>query len=349
MADPLRDLAKWMSPFTVTMNAESLAERRQVVEGIAAATEIDADALVAAAHGHFSENSIDSLSSVVQTIDPSILLAEKPDFAAALCGAAVAKRLDIEGDDRDSVVMNALLVLNARYLRLTPSIASLAQLATAALVDSGRRVREPLEPTDTPKEVRGLLGGATRVAADASDLSEVLKAVKSRDAALNALARRVEGLVPLLEDRLELVEEELDLLWWGRRGTSGVEDIPWEAIEPAQRACVAASEVAARITRLPAPPLARALLRQALGQEADAEFTIAAVASHMPAEGLSTQKRLLMPLSTFRAIAESVGNDQQSIAAAIVRTAPDLPATEERPLIETAEQALRELQINKLT
>lgn len=340
MPDPLARLAVWLQPFSVTSNAETLAERRRLVTGLADDVALDPHTLVAAAHGHGIG---ESLGAAIGRIDGSVIVDGQDQLAATLAAAALVVRLTDTG--RDDRTVSALLVQSAGFIGLEPAVPDLPAAAAIVLAGLARRERHRAEAAETTREVRNLLASAGSSAEDVDDSAASLKkAVLQRDQALRALAKRVETLVTWTESRLALVDEELDILWWSRGGRSLTTQEPWERLPPPQRAAVAASELGRLLAQVPAPPSARSILRTTMGADADTETPIVAVVAAMQCpEG--ARRLPLTPLSTFALIAAELGGGEEEAAARLFAKTVPMDADARRPLIEAAEQVLREGQI----
>lgn len=348
MTDPLDRLAIWLRPFSITPNADALEERRRLVTDLAADDELEPLTLASATYGQDPGGTV---AEAIRRIDGSIVVEGSEQLVAAFAAAAVAVRL-ADADCAD-VILLGLLVQSANFLGLEPPVAELPEVAARSLFRSARRERQRPEPGDLAREIRALLtpprsNGAAPESAEAVQESPaaLVKLARERDQALRAVARRVDALVGWTGSRLALVEEELDLLWWSRRGRS-LNDEPWDSLTPPRRAAISATELAALLAQLPAPPSARSLLREALGMDAEVETPIIDVARAMvPSDQL--RRHPLLPLTTFLAIAADLGESEaDAIARVFERTVPLSIATT-RPLIDIAEQVLRERQIMAL-
>lgn len=346
MADALVPLAEWLIPFTVTGGPEALMTRRAVAEAMAASN-LDAPVLVGAAHGRLPDD-LAAVQAIVNAGDPSLVIAGSRPLVGVLAAAAVIVRL--ADSDRTDSALHGLLVQSAGFIGLVPAVSELPAAAANALADAGRRQRSRLEADETPREVARLLAASKVAAAAATDESNrsIVEAVLARDSALRALARRVEDVVGVMEERLQLLDEELDLLWWSRRGRPTGEDEPWEALDLATRAARAAADIASLLVKLPAPPNARSLLRSALAGDADTDAPLGDVAAALRLPD-AARKMELAPLTTFRRILEEVGVEEREAAFRVFdRSAVGPRARDPRSLLDLAEQALRELQIAEL-
>jgi hypothetical protein len=339
MADPLDRLALWLQPFSITPNADALAERRRLVTGLATDDELTALPLMTTACG-LDDGRI--VSEAIGRIDGSVVVEGQQQLVATLATAAVAVRLD-EVKNEDATLL-ALLAQSAGFLGLELAVPEVRFLADAALAGRARRVRHRAQPAEAVNEIRGLLRGAntSAIAADAT-AATINKAVTDRDRALRAVAQRVDSLVGWAEARIELLEEELDLLWWSRRGRSR-DDQSWGELPPTQRAAVCAGELADLLARAPAPPSVRSLLREALGADADVETLIVDVAAaFVPVD--NPRRHPLLPLTTYAVIAAELGIDEEDAVARMFGKVVELSGDGRRPLIESAEQVLRERHI----
>jgi hypothetical protein len=339
MADPLDRLALWLQPFSITPNADALAERRRLVTGLARDDELTALPLMATACG-MDEGGI--VSEAIGRIDGSVVLEGQQRLVATLATAAVAVRLDEVGNENATLL--ALLSQSASFVGLELAVPEVHRLADAALAGQVRGVRQRAQPAEAASEIRTLLKNASTsaIAADAT-AAAINKAVTERDRALRAVAQRVDSLVGWAEARLELLEEELDLLWWSRRGRSR-DDQPWETLPPAQRAAVCAGELADLLAHAPAPSSVRSLLREALGADADIETLIVDVATaFVPVD--NPGRHPLLPLTTYAGIVAELGVDEAEAVSRLFGKVVELPGDGRRPLIESAEQVLRERHI----
>lgn len=334
-----------MRPFALVPDPGLLSARRACVEMLATTTTYPASALVAAAHWELPAAAQPAFVAVVREADASFVYDQSPGLGAALAAAAVIVRL--AEDDESALV--ALLVESARFLGHTPAVAAVSDAAAETLHRLGRGRRQRLKITDTPKEVRAAIAGAPKLDTSMENWDKVRAILSARDSAINAIARRTEKLAEQLEARLQLVEEELDLLWWTRAVlASNIDDEPWESVPAPRRAALAAQQVADRLAYQPAPSGTESLLGFALGADADDEHALGEVAQELlPPQGAPRDP--LLPMSTFRSVADVVGpEDRKAIHAAVNNLEFEVPYKLKAPLVDLAEQALREIEILRL-
>jgi len=342
MLDPLSNLTELLRPFTITMNADVVNDRRDLVVSLANCG-LDAYTLVAAAHGQFPGHAAETVLEAINEIDPSAVIAGETESCAVLSAVALAIRLADEG--RDDRTLHALLTESAAFLGLAPRSPLVAALTAEVIAAESRRSRRRLEGPEAVGQVRALLAAAHSSAEVAVDAASLAAAVKSRDAALRAVAKRVEDLVVATAARNALIDEELDLLWWSRRGRCNGLDEPWTEIPSNRRAVAAATDVSELLAHAPAPAGARSLLSAAIGDDAQKKASFADFAAEIPAvEG--RERLLLTPLLTYASISAELGPTARTVVAGVFGKSVSGPGLKlKRPLLDYADQLVVELQI----
>lgn len=201
--------------------------------------------------------------------------------------------LKIDGQEARIVATLLLADIIASGFPDTPALVLAGSFAgRRPTVDDDRIVLEARKALAGMGRARGMSFGSRIGAAAWRDVSKSVANAKSGDptaihSALEAIAteaktsegRLVErfnaALQDLTRENLRLAEE-VDLLWWHIGRTSYLLDKPLSEIDEKALPVVVGTDVAAMINVLPGPHGALGIIRQALGDHADARQTIKA-------------------------------------------------------------------------
>ncbi len=336
-SDVLRDLPAWLEHVSLVTDTSVLDLRRAAVIGIYEAG-IPHEDVVAAAHGVFYEDSQAAIVGAIAEADPTFVASDKDELIFTL--AAACARLQLE--DEDSSAATGLLVDSASFLKLSPRVDGLGQIASDVVAKASAGVRKRLDPKDTPAAVRQYL----REAAEQPDPGT---ADASRDKATAALARRFEDVVVTLNARLSAMDEEIDALWWAKSDISSSTGKKWGEIAPLERAAVAAHEAAQMLSSYPATAGFLRVVQNVVGETNDktASLTeIALAAARAGFEG-SGRRHPLLPLTSSVSIAADLGESADAIPS-MIRSKLGLEETIPITIADVPEQLLREIALIEL-
>lgn len=248
--DPLVAIPRWFRDVSPSIDEARLATLRSCVTGLASAG-IELPVLVRAAHGVADGAALDALDTE--------LLACTPTYAAdrlkeELCRIAAAALIFVmltpaSGADERRAVLTALMVESAAFTGLVPVLPDLTTASKHCLDRSSRVARARLSNETMVKAVTKLAS----VPSDEGtpDEDRMFELIIERDRAINTMIARIEGLVRSFNERLDLMDEEVDVLWWARSGTAMSIDQSWAGLTPLDRAVVAAHEVKGLVKHQP--------------------------------------------------------------------------------------------------
>lgn len=314
----------WMQPAGVVHSPEVVNARKALALGLRDA-DVDDYELVLAAFGEVGDNVRATVETRLQESDPTHTRGKK-HLVELLCASAVMSAM--ERSDRQAVDL-ALLVGSALFRGMKPGIKSLALAAADEMASAAARSRARLASKKiTPR---------AQAAASTEDLDA---------SAIRAVANRLEQAIGHFDSQLQLLNEEVDVLWWARSGRSA-SGKPWDEMSELERSVQATAEVSKLVVEFPITGAVYEVLRGiAEGQsQGSATFAdICEVASDQ--EQLPTIDRSwwLLPILSGVRIARTypakaragVTSSELGIDSAVVHKINDIP-----------EQLLRELAIFK--
>jgi hypothetical protein len=242
------NLAEWIEPASIEITDASLAKFEQIVSILS--DHADRELVVLAAHGEFERGKRDVLDEIAASVDSTYVAGRRDELIAHLAAAAVAERLLEEPSERST--SDALLVQSARFIDLKPTVSELRSLAESAATKAAANERErPALKGITPAMRKAVAGDGTTIEENAQGIA--------------AIARGVETLIANSHKRFELMDEEINTLWWARRTTSSTSGVLWSEMSELERPVFAARDVINFAKYLPASPAIVSLAEQVGG------------------------------------------------------------------------------------
>lgn len=266
------DFARWYADAFMDDGARRDSRWRGVVELAAKADHLTAEVLtrlafrtVVPASGRKGEGLADTFATVVSTIsggDASFDAARDARELQVLAAATLARLVSTSSDA--ALVVTTAAVGGLRTTELPMDLVGLAESALVAL-SARKHVRQSVDEIilAAPKVV---------FAVDAANLSTMqydqfkIHFDKLQAATTAAIEKVVSGqnrVVREMHRRVELGEEELQMLWWLIGGYSGSADKPFSEVPDAIRALVLAKELGELTSVSPGPGSIRAMLARA--------------------------------------------------------------------------------------
>ena len=315
----------WMHPAGVVNIAEVVNARKVVALGLRD-TGVDAYTLVLAAFGKVDDEVRVTVEQRLQDNDPTHTPGKKY-LVELLCASAVMSAM--ERADKQAVDL-AMLVSSALFRGMKPRIKSMAESAAYVMAAAAARSRARLAPKKIGPRVQ------------AASSPEAFDAA----AAVSALTTRIEGAIRHFDSQLQLLNEEVDVLWWARSGRSASGSL-WVERTELERAIWATAEVSELVIEFPVTGATFEVLRGIVNgpkgkSENFAEICkVASVATQIPSVENS---RWLLPILSGIRIARTYPADAR---AGIITTELGLDAEVKFKIIDIPEQLLRELAILK--
>jgi hypothetical protein len=229
----------WMRPAGIVDSSEVVSARKSVALGLRD-DDIDDYDLVLAAFGRLDDELRELVETRLQQSDPTHATGKK-NLVELLCASAVLSAM--ERMDEQSVDL-ALLTQSAIFRGMKPRVKALSGAAASVMATAAARSRERV----IPRKV-----SARAQAAASSETVDV--------AAINALATRLEYAIGHFDSQLQLLNEEVDVLWWSRTGRDS-NGKSWSEYSELERAIGATIELAELLAELPATGAVFEVLRE---------------------------------------------------------------------------------------
>jgi hypothetical protein len=237
--------------------------------------------------GHsFSEvDSHEGLVEIMRKEDSTFPSRDNELEVQVLAGTAILKKIENPSEIADLTSLAVLCAYCNGKGNGEVIMEEVIEEAHRYLQERGRNVRERSEPGDYSSKIStdddpfaeigklnedlGNLRNANQVGQRLertnAQFNQLLKALKSQSARLNAVVENVgEVAERMVEDRLETLEEELDILWWLFGERSSELEKPFSEMGAAEIVLIASSELAEKTTHVPGPPSMKDLLGKAL-------------------------------------------------------------------------------------
>jgi hypothetical protein len=204
-----------------------------------------------------------------------------------LVGAAILNKIDNPSEIADLTSLAVLCAYCGGKRNGDVIMEEVIEEAHRYLQERGRNVRERSEAEDYFSEIStgdaafadieeldeglGNVGSRDaqkvnrRLKTTNARFNQLLKAYKSLSAELSSVVANVgEAAERMVEERLETMEEELDILWWLFGEQSHKLEKPFAEMSTAEMVSTAADELSEKTTLVPGPPSVKDLLGKAL-------------------------------------------------------------------------------------
>lgn len=250
---PLSALPKWFRAHSPTMDEARLAMLTSCVEGLAD-SELDLPLLVAAAHGDGDASVLDAMDEALVACTPTYPADRAKDELCTMAAAALillmsTTRMTSGAESEKEAILTALFVQSSTFAGGAPVLNDLTVAAERCLTDRASAARARLSNETAARAVAKLAKSEREEGAQ--DLETLHALVQERDAAIGILARRLEQLVESFNHRLNLLDEEVDILWWARSAVSSTNGTPWVELQPLDRAVIAVMEIEQLVKEMP--------------------------------------------------------------------------------------------------
>lgn len=337
-------LATWLSAVTVTTDPPVVKPfQTAITHVLSEPTGQQLLDLVAIAHGRGDSDARAALTAMIKVKNDDFVVGTNAALLECVAAAAIVRSLS--GTDKNSTMIG-LAVQTAAWLGLTPAIPEVTTLADATIAAAAisSRSREPWEPI--ADEITELLPGEPAVT-NAEGVVET-EEVDGYEAAIYRLAKAIDDLGARLGERLALVDEEYDSLWWSYTGTSDVDHEVWDDVDPVGlRTVRVATELGGKISRVPVPPVVPGLIALALGDKRDKNVSLQELTKHVVATSSAPAKvaaHLLLPVSSSAEVWGTFEGDE-ALWTKAAKTRIGIDAKRSTTALESALQLIREKQI----
>lgn len=343
MTEPSNEtLAAWLGPVTLTPDAEGVkAYNAAVGHALAKSRSTKLLDVIALAHAAGTPETNAWFTELARVKQPDLPLTANDELVSVLAAAVVVRALTSANGPRCLV---GLGVHSAGFVGLTPvrpEVTAFADSAVAQLADATRRralKHDPIAP-----KVAGWVNEGNDPGQPASSRSEWEHPIVRAAEALDAFATEI-------RDRLGLLDEEYNLLWWSHADRSSIADAPWGKVDPpARRAVLVAAELEAKLTHIPATPMVDGLAAVALGDAAKKSLSLADIVAVVREVGVTVTvagtQHTLLPISTGVAQAAKYDDDTW---IKVVRQIFKVDMKDKHEATAIARQLIRECQIGEL-
>lgn len=258
---------------------------------------------------------------------------------------AAASTVRLETSGGKAAIVAGLATQSAAFLGLTPDLPEVATFANDAIFKAGEAVRtRALSYEATAPKVPGWVDEALAAPPEGTPAS----GRPEWEAPAVRVATQLDALAGEIRNRLELLEEEYNLLWWSHAGRCLTADAAWDDVAPpARRVALVGHELASR-TRIPATAMVDGLAAAALGDAAVKLLAVADVVVAVRGENLAlaTADHTLLPIST--AVAQANLYTEDDTWKTVVKTVHGIDVGDKREGAAIARQLIRERHLGKL-
>ena len=326
--DPLRYLATWLSPASVGITPEVLHSRKQTVEAIA--LEVGPIELVRTATSETASAGYELIEDRAAHFDETYVRGANGALVRLLANASV--ELLLASSDRSLAIKTALLIQSAAYLDLTPIIESTSQVAADITNEESKRSRGRVDFKPATAVQQKVIKTGVEPAGE-----EGVRIV-------NGLATRLEDVVRTFNERLILLDEEIDTLWWARSSFSYETGVEWSVMPPLKRAIQSSVELTRILSKFPATRAIVGLLNQVNSISSSETTTLGDIAQAANGINIDIPDDVgdFIPVSTAIKVGVEFELDSTEVRDSVLRTKYGLDAKQEVSLQRLPEQLLIE-------
>jgi len=339
-------LAAWLEPATTSLASSQVETYTSAIDSVAQElTPNNAFLLTRLAHRIPDAASTAWFSGSIRALDPAFVADGKEELVSRLAAAAAARA--VVGADCEQRLLVALLIQSAGFLGLVSGVPELEALADEAVLDGARAARSRYSVSaGLVKTIETILSTPTNADGTPATPDQISQT------ALLAIAGAVDSITEQLADRLRLVDEEYNALWWSYTSISTGLKAPWESVHPIERRVVHAStELNALLTEVPGPPTTRNVLSAALAGEATTSITLAALAESVVSEGIPfdvNREDTLLPITSCVFNVRKLRSDEERTWKKVVGAALGIDADLAVTSVDAGCQLIREHEIGAL-
>lgn len=261
-------LPAWLHPVLPTTDQAAIELARSWVTALAAAPDAYIEDLVRAAFGEAAPAQVHALETSLSAATSTYAPERKTELIAHLSAAVLIHLLDEESNSSSAIASRCASVL---FLGWTPVLPALPDRVRTYTDATARKLRERVALDASMKAPRKRSAQAEAELDENGKLAANLNDVHSW---VGRVVERVDVIVGEFNKRLDLLDEEIDALWWARSDTSSTTGEAWIDLSALRRTVLASTEVTNIIG--PRPPTAGtlAVLDQVIAASTDT-FTLA--------------------------------------------------------------------------
>jgi hypothetical protein len=322
----LNNLATWLASVSLESSPQSISARKETA--LELASKIAPSDLVESAYFAPVSTVVDLAETELLAKDETHVSGKNRELVRVLASAAILVQIT----DDNAGTLFPLLSQSARFMGGSAPLDELDVCVDEIVAATARRSRARVAlaaPSPTVKKL-------STTAVDAAPESESTGNV--------ALAHRVEELARTFQSRLDLLDEEVDALWWSKRNRTESGD-KWKSLDPVERAVRATLEVIQLVRHYPPTKALIEVLSEVVDSGSKETTDLTSVAVVVANAGwVGTSQGRLIPISTaVRLVQEHEGNE--AAIAELIRASLPIAADFQFPLSELPEQLLREISI----
>jgi hypothetical protein len=309
MLEPSNEtLAVWLKEFVATvLDANAIKAYQAVVTQAASCAPRELLDVVALAHHAAGPVENARFAEQARTQQKDIPLVGNDGIVARLAAAATIRVLALPGEAR---IVAGLAAQSAAFIGFKPDLPEVPAFADETIAQAGDAVRHrALNQDPIASKVAGWVD-------EGHTPATVEPPVGDRpewEVPTLRVAEALDDFASEIRDRLQLLDEEYNLLWWGHAERSIVADSRWDKVDPpARRIALVGHEIDEKVTRTPATVMVDGLVAIALGDVATTPVSLADFVVAARDEGLTVAgiEHPLLPIST--AMAQSVIYDDDT-------------------------------------
>jgi hypothetical protein len=336
-------LAVWLQGVVATVpDADMLKAFQAAVVLGAKCTGSEMLDVVAVAHGATGKDTIEWFADLARSKEAPVPTVGCEALVTRLAAASTV-RLATSGGQ--AAIVAGLATQSAAFLGLKPDLPEVATFANDAIFKAGDAVRTramSYEPT-APK-IPGWVNEARAAPPEGTPPSER----PDWEAPAVAVANQLDALAVDIRNRLELLDEEYNLLWWSHAGRSLTADAAWSDVSPPARRVALVGHELAMQSRIPVTAMVDGLAAAALGDVAGKQLALADVViavrdANVP---LAAVEHMLLPIST--ALAQANVYNEDDTWKTVVKKLHRIDVANKQQAATIARQLIRERHLGKL-
>lgn len=336
-------LAVWLQDVVATVpDADTMKAFQAAVALGARRTGLEVLDVVALGHRATGKEQIQWFADLARSKDAPIPAVSNQALVTRLAAASTVRLTTSSGD---TAVVAGLATQSASFLGLKPDLPEMETFADDAIVKAGDAARaRALSYEPTAPEIPGWVDQAVAPPAEGAPPSDR----PDWEAPAAAVAERLDELAVEIRARLELLDEEYNLLWWSHAGRSLTADVAWGDVTPPARRVVLVGHELGKQTRVPATPMVDGLAAVALGDVAAKQVALAdvVIAARDDDVELAAVEHTLLPIST--AVAQAKIYNEDDTWKTVVNKLHGIDVSKKQSASLIARQLIREQHLGKL-
>jgi hypothetical protein len=336
-------LAVWLRDVIATVpDVDTIKAFHAAVLLAAKCTDSEILDVVALGHGAAGKDKVRWFADLARSKEAPIPAVGNEALVSRLAAASTVRLVTSGGK---AAIVAGLATQSAAFLGLTPDLPEVATFADDAIFKAGDAVRtRSLSDEPTAPKVPGWVDQALAPPPEGTPASDR----PQWEAPAVAVAKQLDELAVEIRNRLGLLDEEYNLLWWSHAGRSVTADMAWDDVAPPARRVALVGHELAMQTRIPATAMVDGLAAVALGDVAAKQLALADVVIAAREDGvlLATVEHTLLPVSTAAAQANLYNEDDTW--RTVVKKVHGIDVGRKQQAAAIARQLIREQHLGKL-